>query len=96
MPDIHRMQLRALFFIGLTGLAGLAGLSAAGCSKPSEDDCRKAVLNLQKLRGLDLSAQAPDPERAVRNCRATGSTEMVKCLIAAKTAAEADACQKKS
>ncbi len=70
-------------------------LAAAGCSRPSTEDCRKAVLNLQRLHGLENNAQAPDPESAVRKCRATGSRETVACLIAAKTAAEGDACQKK-
>ena len=72
----------------------LAVLALAGCSRPTEDDCRKAVLNLQKLRGLDLKQGAPDPEVAVRRCRTSGDTKSVQCLIAAKTAAEADACGK--
>ena len=83
---MSRMRLCALAFLWI----GLAG-----CSKPSEDDCRRAVLNLHKLRGLETNPQAPDPEAAVRKCRSTGDTDTVKCLIAATTAAQADACQKK-
>jgi hypothetical protein len=74
--------------------AALAG--AAGCSRPSEEDCRKAVLNLQRLRGLDSNPQAPDPEAAVRRCRSTGDQASVRCLIEAKSAADADACQAKA
>jgi hypothetical protein len=66
-----------------------------GCRKPTEEDCRQAVLNLQKLRGVENTPQAPDPEPAVRRCRSTGDIETVKCLIAAKTAADIDVCQKK-
>ncbi len=84
MPAMRRLWFVAALLVGV-----------AGCSRPSTEDCRKAVLNLQKVHGLDSNAQAPDPEPAVRKCRATGSPAMVACLIAAKTAAEADACQKK-
>jgi hypothetical protein len=75
--------------------AALLLVAVAACSKPSVEDCRKAVLNLQRLRGLDDSPQAPEPEATVRRCRSTASTETVKCLIAAKTVAEADACAPK-
>jgi hypothetical protein len=78
----------ALFALALVSLGGLAG-----CGKASVEDCRKAVMNLQKLRGLDTSPQAPDPEAAVRKCRATANPRTVACLIAAKSAAEADACE---
>lgn len=70
-------------------------LAAVGCSKPSEEDCRKAVLNMQKIRKLDTSDHAPDPEAAVRQCRSTANPDDVKCLIAAKTEAELDACHRK-
>jgi hypothetical protein len=74
-------------------LIALAGL--LGCGRPSEEDCRRAVLNLQRLRGLETDPQAPDPEAAVRKCRSTGNRDTVQCLIAAKTPADADTCQKK-
>ena len=70
----------------------LLGLFLGACNKPSPDDCRKAVLNLQKVRGQDAE-HAPDVERAVRKCQATGSKKTVECLIQAKTAADADACE---
>jgi hypothetical protein len=83
-----RMRVCALLLL-------VSGLGSLGCSKPSEEDCRRAVLNLQRIRGLETNPQAPDPEAAVRKCRSTGDTDTVKCIIAAKTTAEADACQKK-
>jgi hypothetical protein len=76
-------------------LAAVLLLPAAACSKPSEDDCRKAVLNLQKVRGQEGKPQGPDVEAFVRRCRSTGDNDSVRCLIAARTPAEADACQGK-
>jgi hypothetical protein len=84
------MRAARLAFVLSLALGGLAA-----CSRPSLEDCRKAVLNLQRLRGLDTHPQAPDPEAWVRKCRATGNPENVRCLVAARTEAEADACQKK-
>jgi hypothetical protein len=72
----------------------IAALALAGaCSKPSADDCRKAVLNLQRIRGLDTSAHAPDPEAFVRKCRATGDPKVVRCIIEAKTEGEVARCE---
>jgi len=68
-------------------------LGVAACSKPSADDCRKAVLNLQRLRGLDTSSHAPDVEQFVRKCRATGTPDIVHCIMNAKTEAEVDRCE---
>jgi hypothetical protein len=86
---MRAMSLRALL------LLVSASLAATGCNKPSEEDCRRAVLNLQKVRGIDTSPQAPDPAPAVRRCRSGASKETVQCLINAKTAAEADRCAPK-
>jgi hypothetical protein len=71
----------------------LCSLVAAGCGKPSTEDCRKAVLNLQRIRGLENDAHAPDPEAAVRKCRATGSPATVRCLIEAKTTDDVTRCE---
>ena len=84
MPFMNRVVLLLLV---------LGALGGAGCSKPTADDCRKAVLNLQRLRGLDTSSQAPDVEQFVRKCRATGSPEVVHCIINASTAAEVERCE---
>jgi hypothetical protein len=68
-------------------------LALLGCSKPSTEDCRKAVLNLQRIRGLDTDAHAPDPEAAVRKCRSTANPTTVRCLIDAKTADDVARCE---
>jgi len=73
--------------------ATCAAISA--CGRPTEDDCRKAVLNVQKIRLGDGSSNAPDPEPAVRKCTSTGSRDQVACLIAAKSTADVDACAAK-
>jgi uncharacterized lipoprotein NlpE involved in copper resistance len=65
-----------------------------GCNRPTEEECTKAVENLQKLRGLEHDISAPDPKIAIRKCRANGSKASTACLATAKTTAEADACVK--
>jgi hypothetical protein len=70
------------------------GLLLLGCDRPTEDECTKAVENLQKLRGLEHDVAAPNPQVAIRKCRANGHKESTKCLAEAKTLAEADACLK--
>jgi len=70
-------------------------LLLAACGKPSEEDCRRALLNVQKIRGLSDSPNAPDPEPAVRKCRSTASKTQVDCLIAARSQQDIDACQGK-
>lgn len=75
--------------------ASLVLLAAVACSKPSPEDCRKAVLNMQRIRELDKDTQNSDPEVWVRKCRATGSPDTVRCLIAAKTEDELTRCEKR-
>ncbi len=72
----------------------LAAIMLCACGRPSTEDCRKAVNNMQKLRGLENAQQAPDPEAAVRKCRSTANPDTVACLIRAKTQPELDACEK--
>jgi hypothetical protein len=81
------------FLTAIVVVGGLGGLVA--CTRPSEEDCRRALLNVQKIRGLADSANAPDPEPAVRKCRSTASTEQVACLTAARTDKDVAACQQK-
>ncbi len=75
--------------------ASLLLFAAVGCSKPSIEDCRKAVLNMQHIRELDKDPQAPDVEVWVRKCRSTGNTDTVRCIIDAKTAVQLAACEKR-
>ena len=82
--------MRSLF----PALVMAVGLALGGCDRPNEDECTKAVENLQRLRGLEHDVSAPDPKAAVRKCRANGHKKSTACLAAAKTLAEADACLK--
>ncbi len=75
--------------------ASLLLLAAVGCGRPSTEDCRKAVLNMQRIRELDKDTQAPEIESNVRKCRATGNTDTVRCIIDAKTADDLARCEKR-
>ena len=67
-------------------------LPLVACDRPSDDECRKAVFNMQKLRGLEQNSSAPNAEAAVRKCRANGSKTGTACLSRAVTVQEAEAC----
>ncbi|MEO8701028.1 MAG: hypothetical protein ABI867_13350 [Kofleriaceae bacterium] len=60
-----------------------AGLLAAACTKPSEEDCKQAVENMQKL--LDTETLTHDITSQVRRCRSGSTKKAVACAIAAKT-----------
>jgi len=80
------MMIRVL----LVALLALAG--AAGCNKPSESDCKKAVEHIRKLHGTEH--EDPSIERAaVRSCRGNASKDAVKCILAAQDEAGLQACE---
>ena len=64
----------------------------AGCDKPSEDSCRRAIENMQKLRGTD--SQQADLDSQVRRCRGGSTKRAVECAINAKTVEDLKACEK--
>lgn len=67
-------------------------LVGAGCDKPSEDDCKKAVAHIRKLHGTDR--EDPSVERAaIRSCRGNASKETVKCINNAQDVAALRACE---
>jgi len=79
----------------ITSLGLIVGLSlglvaGTGCSKPSEDDCRKALSNMQSLLGTEYLTS--DVQGEVRRCRGGSSKKAVECAIAAKTLDELKAC----
>ena len=74
------------------GLFG-AMVAAIGCSKPSEDSCRKAIANMQQLLGTEHMSEGHDMQGDVRRCRGGSSQKAVDCAIAAKTLAELNACE---
>lgn len=74
-------------------LAMIAFVVLAACNKPSEDSCRKALQNMQKLLGTaTASADASALDGEVRRCRGGSSKESVECAISAKTEEELKGC----
>lgn len=73
------------------GMIALMAL-AIGCSKPSEESCRKAIANMQQLLGTEHLTEGQDMQGEVRRCRGGSSQKAVDCAIAAKTLDELKAC----
>ncbi len=67
-------------------------VSATACNKPSEDDCRKALANMQSLLGTEYLSKNSDIQGEVRRCKGGSSKKAVTCAIAAKTLDELRAC----
>ena len=67
----------------------------SGCgNSPTEEECKRAVANMQRIYEIDPSAQAAETMAFVRKCRAQSTKQSVTCIIQAKTEAEIDACTK--
>jgi hypothetical protein len=64
----------------------------AGCNKPSEPDCRKALANMQMLLGTEQVSKNADIEGEVRRCQGGSSRTAVDCAIKASTLDELRAC----
>ncbi len=62
-----------------------------GCNKPSDDDCRKAIVNMQTLIGTD-NQKGNDLEGEVRRCRGGSKKAAVACAIKATTIDELADC----
>ena len=80
--------LRAVLVIGVFGGIG----ASAGCNKPTAEDCRAAIANMQKLLGTDAAAKNGDNEGEVRRCKGASSKESVACAMKASTLDELKAC----
>ncbi len=65
-----------------TGLLFLALCGVLACNKPSQDDCRKALANMQRLLGTD-NLKNTDFEGEVRRCQGGSSKAAVTCAMAA-------------
>ncbi|HEU4612010.1 MAG TPA: hypothetical protein VFS15_08025 [Kofleriaceae bacterium] len=63
----------------------MVAVAAFGCSKPSEEDCRKAIANMQRLMGTENLRDAATIEGDVRRCKGGSHRKAVKCAIDAKT-----------
>jgi hypothetical protein len=74
-------------------LALVTALAALGaCNKPSQDDCRKALANMQRLMGTDQLLKAGDLDGEVRRCRGGSKRESVECAVKATTLDQLRAC----
>jgi hypothetical protein len=73
-------------------LFGLFGVLAA-CNKPSSDDCRKALTNIQHLLGTENLVKVADFEGEVRSCKGGSTKEAVACAIAAQSIDELNKCE---
>jgi len=62
------------------------------CSKPSEDDCRKALSNMQSLLGTEYISKNSDMQGEVRRCKGGSTRKAVQCAIDAKTLDDLKAC----
>ena len=79
---------RHLHLVGLV----LVMLTGASCNKPTDENCRKALQNMQSLLGTEnLNAKA-GVEGDVRRCKGGSRREAVDCAIAAKTLDQLRAC----
>jgi hypothetical protein len=73
-------------------LAALVPLATGACNKPTQDECRKAISNMERLLGTEAASRNADNEGDVRRCRGGSSKEAVDCAIKATTLDELKAC----
>jgi hypothetical protein len=79
--------MKHLAFVGLV-LAGLL----AGCNKPSEDACKKAILNIKHLHNTENVNGETDLDGEVRRCRGGSTRESVECAGSAQTLEDLNRC----
>jgi hypothetical protein len=73
-------------------LAALVPLGTGACNKPTQDDCRKAIANMERLLGTEAASRNADNDGDIRRCRGGSSKEAVDCAIKATTLDELKAC----
>jgi hypothetical protein len=73
-------------------LAVLAPLGMGACNKPTPEDCRKAISNMERLLGTEAAARNAGDDAEVRRCRGGSTKENVACAIKATTVEELHAC----
>lgn len=85
------MKRHHLLGIVLVVVMGLAGLG--GCTKPSEENCRKALQNMQSILGTENLSEKTGIEGEVRRCKGGSSREAVDCAIKAQSLDDLRACK---
>lgn len=77
----------------LASFAAAALSSLVACDKPTADECRDAINNMEKLLGTEAAARNTDNNDGdVRRCRGGSRKEAVACAIKATTLDELKAC----
>ena len=72
----------------MTRLACLVALAVSlpGCAvKPTEEECRKAIANMQRLMGTDTVRDDARIESEVRRCKGGSKKKAVECAMKATT-----------
>jgi hypothetical protein len=90
MSILSKHSLLALLAPLALGGSLLAG--SAGCNKPTEESCKAALLNMQRLLGTSTVTSATNIGGAVRRCRGASKREAVQCAIDAQTLDQLKAC----
>jgi hypothetical protein len=80
------------FLLIVTMITGSGAIGA--CDKPAADDCREAILNMEKLLGTDTTqtTRTGEIESEVRRCKGGSTREAVACAKGAATLAQLKAC----
>jgi hypothetical protein len=73
-------------------LIALSLCALAACDKPTDQDCRKAIANMQHLLGTENLNVNKSIEGDVRACREGSKKDAVACAIKAQTLEELKAC----
>src|SRR5262249_8967112 len=82
---------RRRVILGVVVMSGVAGVGA--CNKPTADDCRTAIANMQRLLGTDGASRDANNEAEVRRCKGGSSRDAVACAAKATTLDELKACE---
>ena len=79
------------FLLVVVTAAGLAGVGA--CNKPTAEDCRAAILNMERLLHTNTeTGRTSESESEVRRCKGGSTQQAVACAKRATTLAELKAC----
>ncbi len=77
---------RMLMLLALTS-------AIAACDKPTADECKSALDNMQKLMGTTYVSGTTDIQGEIRRCRGGSSKAAIQCASAATTMDELKACK---
>nr|MDQ3340426.1 hypothetical protein [Myxococcota bacterium] len=73
-------------------LSLVLAIVAAGCNKPSDAACRKAIANMRSLMGTDGPTSNTDVEGDIRRCKGGSTKKAVDCAGNALTLDDLRAC----